>query len=46
LISFFNKFIVVFEESQNILYSTTHIVVVMTACHPTRYVVKHCINEF
>jgi hypothetical protein len=46
LIRLFNERIIVFKESQNILYSTAHIVAVMTTGYPTGYVVKHCIDEF
>jgi hypothetical protein len=44
LIRFFNNFVVVFEERQNILYSTTHVVEVMRTGDPTRYILKRGID--
>jgi hypothetical protein len=46
LIRFVNKFIVVFKESHNILYSTMHIVEVVTAGYSASYIFKHGIDEF
>jgi hypothetical protein len=45
LIRFFNNLIVEFEERQNILYSTTHVVEVMRTGHPARYILKRGIDE-
>jgi hypothetical protein len=46
LIRLFNEFIAAFEESHNILNPAPYIVKVMATGYPTRYVVKHRIDEF
>jgi hypothetical protein len=46
LIRLFNEFIAAFEESQNIHNPAPYIVKVMATGYPTRYVVKHRIDEF
>jgi hypothetical protein len=46
LIRFFNNLIVEFEERQNILYSTTHIVEMMRTRFPARCLLKLCTDKF